>query len=129
MIQRIAKAIATMEGYFITPEQAKSRGISYPTISQRNNNPGNLRSWGSTPISGGFAAFASAEEGWAALRRQIVLNIGRGLNLYEFFGGKPGVYAGYAPAADNNKPAQYAQFVARETGLDPTRPLSEQVKT
>lgn len=97
------------------------------TISARNNNPGNLRSWGSRPIIGGFAQFETPEAGWAALIRQVQLNVGKGLTLEEFFGGKPGVYSGYAPSSDGNQPKQYAAFVAGRTGVDPDTPLTELV--
>lgn len=113
LIDSIAQAIATMEGFYTAG-----------TISQRNNNPGNLRSWGTNPTSGGYAAFPSVDAGWSALKQQITINIGRGLNLYEFFGGKPGVYGGYSPSADNNNPKGYAVFVASRVGIDPSIPLN-----
>lgn len=80
----------------------------------RNNNPGNLRAGpGSTGVdSRGIAIFPDQATGEAALQRQVDLNIGRGLTLDEFFGGKAGVYAGYAPAADSNNPSAYASTVA-----------------
>jgi len=109
----IAQAIATMEGFF-----------KPGTISQRQNNPGNLRSWGNRPVVGGYAVFDSAQDGWTALNKQITLNIGRGLNLYEFFAGKPGVYGGYSPSADSNDPKGYAVFVASRVGIDPSTPLN-----
>jgi len=114
LIDKIALAIAKMEGFF-----------KPGSLAQRNNNPGNLRSWGNRPVVGGYAKFDTPEEGWAALKQQIRRNIDRGLNLLEFFGGKPGVYAGYSPAADKNDPVNYARFVAREAGIDITRPLRE----
>ena len=86
VIDDIADAIARQEG----------------TGCGNNNNPGNLRTWGSLPTSRGFAVFPTCEAGWAALRQQVQRNINRGLTLEEFFGGKPGVYPGYAPAADSN---------------------------
>ena len=82
-----AVAIAKFEGFYI-PD----------SISQRNNNPGNLRPVGA---STGFRTFETPLQGWEALYRQIVLNIRRGLTLREFFLGKPGVYPGYAPLGDN----------------------------
>jgi hypothetical protein len=97
----------------------------------KNNNPGNLRSWGSNPVVGGFAQFPSIEAGWKALYSQIQRNIERGLTLEEFFGGKSGVYAGYAPAADRNDPNRYASLVSSWSGiplatklnnLDPNQP-------
>ncbi|MFN3324296.1 MAG: hypothetical protein ACK5AZ_12425 [Bryobacteraceae bacterium] len=114
LVDAIAHAIATMEGFYVPG-----------SLAQRNNNPGNLRNWGSLPTNSGYAVFPTVEQGWAALKRQVKLNIGRGLNLYEFFGGKPGTYAGYAPAADNNRPNQYAEFVAGRVGIDPTEPLTK----
>lgn len=95
------------------------------TLASRNNNPGNLRSGpGQIGTSGGFAVFPSPDAGFAALDNQIQLNAARGLTLNEFFAGKPGVYAGYAPSSDSNNPAAYASFVAGQTGLDPNTPLS-----
>jgi len=113
LIDSLAQSIATMEGYF-KPN----------TLAQRNNNPGNLRNWGSNPVQNGYAVFPTAEAGWAALRRQIELNIGRGLTLDEFFGGKLGVYSGYAPSADSNNPAHYAQFVAGRAGIPANQPIT-----
>jgi len=110
----IAQAIYQMEG----------SGPS--TIATRNNNPGNLRSGvGQTGSNGGYAVFPDMATGWAALYHQIDLNISRGLTLYEFFAGKPGVYGGYAPSADSNDPVNYALFVSARTGIDPNVPLNQ----
>jgi hypothetical protein len=114
LVGSIAQAIAAFEGFFRPG-----------SLAARNNNPGNLRQWGNLPTSGGYAVFPSAEAGWAALRRQVALNISRGLSLLEFFGGKPGVYAGYAPAADRNQPASYAAFVGAQAGLPVDQPLNQ----
>lgn len=119
-VDQLAQAIATMEGYY-----------KPGSLAQRNNNPGNLRTWGSRPIVNGYAYFDTPEQGWAALRRQIEINIGRGLNLQEFFGGQrdaqgnviPGGYSGYAPAADKNNPSGYAAFVAKRVGVPVDQPL------
>lgn len=113
-VDSIAQAIYQMEGSGPT------------TIATRNNNPGNLRSGpGQIGTNGGFAVFPDMATGWAALDGQINLNISRGLTLSEFFAGKPGVYAGYAPSADSNNPANYAAFVAGQTGIDPNTPLNQ----
>jgi len=117
-VENIARAIATFEGFF-----------KPGTLAERNNNPGNLRSWGSTPIQDGYAHFATADKGWAALRHQVRLNISRGLSLREFFVGKPGIYPGYAPAADFNDSNRYAEFVARRTGLPIDMPILSCGKT
>lgn len=114
LVGAIAEAIAKMEGFYLSNSPAK-----------RNNNPGNLRSWGSRPIRSGFAYFNTPQEGWSALRRQVTILIDMNLTLYEFFGGKEGVYAGYAPAADSNKPMEYADFVAEQVGISPDVPLQE----
>ena len=112
VVDQIAQSIARQEGYNVSG-----------SIAQRNNNPGNLRTWGSNPTSGGFVVFSTPEEGWEALRRQVQLNINRGLTLEEFFGGKPGVYGGYAPAADSNQPNVYAANVSAWTGIPTNIPL------
>ena len=114
LVERIAVAISEMEGF----NKPGSR-------AQRQNNPGNLRSWGKTPIVDGFANFPTAAEGWSALRRQIWRNVDRGLTLYEFFGGKPNVYAGYAPDADGNRSRHYAEFVAKRAGIPVNVPLNK----
>lgn len=114
LIDDLANAIARFEGY-------NKPG----SLAARNNNPGNLRSWGSYPVVNGYVQFPDAATGWAALRRQVELNIGRGLNLLEFFGGKPGVYGGYAPATDGNAPRNYAQTVAGWLGISTDQPLSQ----
>ena len=91
----------------------------------RNNNPGNLRAGnGATGVdSRGIAIFPDMATGEAALERQVDLNIGRGLTLDEFFAGKPGVYAGYAPSGDSNDPSGYASTVAGWLGIPENAPL------
>lgn len=114
IVEKIAVAISAMEGF---PKKGSR--------ANRQNNPGNLRSWGKTPIVEGFANFPTAAEGWSALRRQIWRNVDRGLTLYEFFGGKPNVYAGYAPDADGNRSRHYAEFVAKRAGIPVNVPLPD----
>jgi len=114
LIDDLAQAIATFEGYF-----------KPGTVAARNNNPGNLRA-GPRAIGKderGYAIYATPEDGWADLKRQIELNISRGLSLREFFAGKPGVYPGYAPAADQNQPERYAAFVSERVGIPMDVPL------
>lgn len=86
------------------------------SIPSKNNNPGDLRSWGSNPIQNGYAYFDTVRNGWIALITEIWDNIDRNLTLYEFFAGKPGVYPGYAPAPENN-PLEYARFISDHTGI------------
>ena len=114
-IQDIAGGITRFEGACSSP------GVC------TNNNPGNLRAGpGSIGTDArGFAIFPDFQTGEAALERQVQLNVDRGLTLDEFFGGKAGVYPGYAPAADKNNPGQYAGTVASWIGIDPNVPLSD----
>ena len=109
----LAAAIKRFEGTCPSPD------------SCRNNNPGNLRA-GPGAVgtdSRGIAIFPDYTTGWNALEHQVDLNVGRGLSLSEFFGGKPGVYPGYAPAGDRNNPSGYANTVAGWLGIDPYAPL------
>jgi hypothetical protein len=101
-ILTIAEAIAHVEGFYING-----------SVARRNNNPGNLRGWDKNlpKDERGFTEFPSRTAGFLALYHQIELNYNRGLTFYEFFAGKEGVYAGYAPASDNNNPQSYAQTV------------------
>lgn len=111
---RISEGIAEMEGFYKTNSR-----------SQRQNNPGNLRRWGKVPVLDGFCNFPTPAEGWTALRRQVEKNVGRGLTLYEFFGGKPGLYSGYAPDSDGNRSRHYAEFVAKRVQIPADVPLNK----
>jgi len=115
-VVRFAEAIATQEGYY-----------KPGSIAERHRNPGNLRSWGPLPVERGFVVFPSEDAGFEALQQQIRKNIKRGLTLYEFFGGKPGVYAGYAPDSDGNHSKRYAEFVAARLGIKPGIPIADQM--
>ena len=86
-----------------------------------NNNPGNIMD----PATGQLRVFPDYQSGWDALLNQVQLNINRGLTLNEFFGGKAGVYPGYAPAAAGNQPYAYANYVAQQTGVDPNAVLNQ----
>lgn len=114
LVVGIANAIAQEES-----------GGSATALSYRNNNPGNLVTWGSNPVVNGFAQFPTLSAGWQALYSQVQTNINRGLNLYQFFGGGLG-YAGYASAGSSasNDPNAYALFVSQKTGIDPNVPLN-----
>lgn len=112
----LAQAIGRFEGFNVSG-----------SLAQVNNNPGNLRA-GTGQIgtdSHGFAIFPDVATGYAALDHQIDLNVSKGLTLDQFFGGLPGVYPGYAPAADSNDPGKYSQTVAGWLGIDPNTPLTD----
>ncbi|MGA7239701.1 MAG: hypothetical protein WBY44_28740 [Bryobacteraceae bacterium] len=86
------------------------------SIAARNNNPGNLRTWGDYPTEGGYAKFPDMETGMAALRKQIELNISRGLSLNEFFAGVDKGYPGFASKKAGNDPESYTATVAKALG-------------
>lgn len=115
LTDELAQAIAQFEGF-------NTSG----SVAARNNNPGNLRSGpGQTGTdASGYAIFPTAAAGWSALDNQVDLNVSRGLTLDQFFAGGNG-YPGYAPSADSNNPAQYAAFVASQTGIPETVPLNQ----
>lgn len=122
LVQSLSNLIARFEGYYV---QGQS-----PTVAQRNNNPGNLRSGpgqiGTDP--NGYAIFPDEATGMAALQNQVSLNIDRGLSLQSFIGGGPtstgANYPGYAPSADNNNVSNYVNFLSNGLGIDPTTPLN-----
>lgn len=105
--QPIMQAIANMEGFYAagTP------------LARVNNNPGNIRFWATRyPTNRGYTVFGSVAEGWAALEKLVDdYTDGR------YHGGRPPTlrqwFAVYAPAADSNDPAHYAQYVASRTGI------------
>lgn len=102
-------------------EIANFEGFNKPgSVAQRNNNPGNLRGGpGATGTDAqGYAIFPDVQTGLAALEDLIKRRAAQGLTVQEFFGGKPGTYAGYAPAGDKNNPQQYADTVSKNLGVD-----------
>jgi len=149
LIDRLARAIAEMEGFFVSEPQARARKIRYPTLAQINANPGNLRQWRDSrglpyPTSNGyvdFVAWASErfpgvsreelsrralEEGWRVLR----VLIGQYLDGRYTQGRPPTceeMFRAYAPSSDGNHPANYARFVAGRLGVRPDQPLLDLV--
>jgi hypothetical protein len=141
LIEKIARAIAEMEGFYVTSAK--------PTLAQRNANPGNIRQWRDArgrpyPTHRGyvdFVAWASErfpglsreemsrralEEGWRILR----VLVGQYLDG-KYTQGKPPtaeeMFRVYAPSADGNDPAGYARFVAGRLGARPDQRLIDLV--
>ena len=113
LIQRICLAIIRQEG-------------EPPTA----HNPGNLRGapWrpAPCPMQGGFWFPPTRVEGLAGLAHLVALHVAQGNTLRDFIAGHPGVYAGYAPGSDNNKPDQYIQNVMAWASIpDADRPMWE----
>jgi len=88
-------------------------------MPEEYDNPGNLRGcpW-LNPVSpfarvtGGFWRPGSRRIGVAGLAHIVGLHVAQGNSLTDFIAGHPGVYAGFAPGADHNKPAIYIADVA-----------------
>lgn len=130
LCQIYGQGIGHREGFFITEAEARARRIRFPTLAQKNHNPGNLRMWGSYPIVAGYANFPAGQncngavhdckEGWRALYKQCYRNIfDRGLSFHEFFAGQRDAdgnvikngYYGFAPKQDGNDPVSYAEYI------------------
>ena len=73
-------------------------------------NPMNLRGapWLTQPsIISNFWRPTSRQQGIAGGAHLVALHIAQGNSLRDFIAGHPGIYAGFAPGADNNKPDIY----------------------
>jgi hypothetical protein len=105
----VANEIQQLEGWFSG------------SVSQTNNNPGNLMYAGQPGATGqtpaGFAVFPTYQAGYQALLNQINLDASRGLTIAQFA-------QKYAPAQDGNDPTSYAAQIAAATGLSVNDPLS-----
>jgi hypothetical protein len=108
-INTVAQTIQQVEGW--TPG----------SVSQRNNNPGNLKCAGQPGLVGcdssNFAIFPDYATGYQALENQISLDASRGLTIAQFT-------QKYAPASDANNPSSYAATIANAAGVTVNDPLS-----
>jgi len=90
------------------------------------NNPGNLRPVGSQT---GFQQFDSPDAGLAAMQQDLLAKISGNSNAMKARYGanyQPtinSVISTYAPSSENNT-ANYINFVAKNSGLDPNQPLA-----
>ena len=96
-------------------EWIKNKPFLMPSSSDlprglRQNNPGNLRSWGNAPIEGGFARFESSEQGLSALAGQLMRYGGRGWDSIK------SIISHYAPSSENDTGA-YIKDVTRKMGV------------
>ena len=83
----------------------------------RNNNPGNLRSWGDTPRVDGFARFATPEAGLAAMIKNLQVQQSKhGLNTIA------GIIGKWAPSSENET-GSYVNSIAKQTGFGAHQPL------
>jgi hypothetical protein len=118
-LDTLARTIAEREGFFVTERQAREQQLKWPTVAQRNHNPGNLRRWKGFPTVKGYAVFPDDATGWAKLRKQIELDRGRGLTLRQFI-------EKWAPPTENDTEG-YIRFVCARVGVAETALLSELV--
>lgn len=80
-------------------------------LGLRNNNPGNLRSWGNTPTSGGFAQFGDMRDGLSAMAGNLLAYSRQGVNTVD------GIIKRWAPASDNNNTGAYIAHVSKLMGV------------
>ena len=108
LTERLAASIKQYEGW------------APGSVSERNNNPGNLKFNHQPGATGqdekGFAIFKDYDSGWNALLHRVNLGIKGGRDLNQFF-------ATYAPAEDNNNPLDYSRTVGRWLGIAPNARL------
>ncbi len=86
-------------------------------LGLRQNNPGNLRSWGQTPIANGYAQFPTAFDGLSAMAGNLRAYGNHGFNTID------SIVDRWAPASDHNNTAAYKADVAKQTGFDPKAAL------
>lgn len=78
----------------------------------RQNNPGNLRSWGNTPVVDGFANFGTAGEGLSAMAGNLLAYQRKhGLNNVR------DIIARWAPKKDKNDTGAYIDAVSQRLGV------------
>jgi hypothetical protein len=80
-------------------------------IGLRQNNPGNLRSWGNAPVANGFAQFGTSAEGLSAMAGNLLAYGKRGLNTVEK------IISTWAPKSENNT-ASYISSVTKRLGVN-----------
>jgi hypothetical protein len=90
-----------------------------PQYAFQNNNPGNLTyagQQGAVQGAGGFAKFASPQDGYNALIKQVQLDQSRGMTVGQYI-------TKYAPPTSNNT-AQYIQQASQALGVNANTPLA-----
>lgn len=83
------------------------------SLPRRDDNPLDLRNWGTTPIVGGFARFPNMVAGVRAGYLDVLANVGRPLRDFIFK---------FAPPTENNTNG-YLEWVSNWTGIAPDEPI------
>ena len=106
---------------FSSPSGTSSGTTSSLTPAVRNNNPGNLRlSATQTGTSGGFSTFSSMEDGFNALKADLLAKqTGKSKTGINGDSTLAQMLSVYAPTSDGNNPLAYAAAVAKELGVTP----------
>lgn len=114
---KLARGIAIAEGYI------DRSGAVLDQAPARRNNPGSLRasSFASGNVNG-YSIFATRQDGWKGLYRQIGLDRNRGLTVEQF------IYK-FAPPGENRTEAYYLPLILAETGLRRTDRLSDVIES
>jgi hypothetical protein len=104
---------------------AKQEGFDVPgSVPQRQNNPGDLvHAPGETHTPGeseGVGSFATVQQGWAMLERQLQRYADRGMTLAQMVNI-------YAPPPDNDT-AAYLKFLCQGLNCSPDTLVSEALK-
>jgi hypothetical protein len=99
----ITNAIARQEDSAWNPQTLSYSSFNPNSLAQKNNNPGNLRYNKAHPEytpgaigvgAGGFAKYASIDDGLQDLERQVNIDAGRDLDVGQFINK-------YAPSSEN----------------------------
>jgi hypothetical protein len=113
IVEKIAYAIKSFEGWF------------EGSVSQRNNNPGNLKYVGQFGAVGaddeGHAIFDTFANGWNALKNQIRIAFTGQSHVYS---PDDTFYTFFAKYAEGNA-RQYAEYVAEKLGVSPETKLGD----
>lgn len=88
-------------------------------LGLRQNNPGNLRSWGNNAVRNGFAQFDNVQSGLSAMAGNL-------LAYYDKHGLRDirGIIKRYAPPKDNNDTSGYIAQISKQLGVSDTQALN-----
>ena len=113
VVQTMAEAIMDFEGWY------------YGSVSQRNNNPGNIKYRGQKGAVGkdsqGHAIFETFEAGWNALINQLNLAFDNASAVYN---NDMSLIAFFSKYAEQNA-IPYAAYVAERLGVTPSTKLKD----